>query len=413
MLRALFSSVASLSGHQMMLDVIANNIANVNTTGFKSGSMTFQDMISQTIRPAQLPGGDRGAINPMQVGLGVIPGSISVDLTQGQLMSTDKTTDIAIQGNGLLIFRQGNGYTYSRDGSLSVDPEGYISNGSTGLKLQGWLATDGVLDTHQQISDIQLPMTSMQISRLTSEIRCGGNLNAGAATYSAGPPATGGITSSTSVVYDSLGMAHPVDITFTKDVAANSWSWSAVDETSTTVGSGTLVFDSEGSAVGATGTITLNLTNGAQSPQAVTLNFGSVQQMYGDSEVLVAYQDGAPPGSLQDFQIASDGTITGTFSNGLTRILGQIAMASFTNPSGLVREGNNLYYASTASGDPSIGEPASGDRGQLFAGMLEMSNVDMAREFSQMIIAQRGFQANSRVVTATDQILQELMSMKR
>jgi len=413
MLRALFSSVAALSGHQMMLDVIANNIANVNTTAFKSGSMTFQDMISQTLRPPQLPGDNRGAVDPMQVGLGMVPGNIAINLQQGQLMTTDRPTDVAIQGNGFLVFRQGNGYAYSRDGGLTVDPRGYLTSSSTGMRVQGWMAVDGVLDTHQPIEDVQLPMASMQISRPTSEIRCGGNLDAGAAPYNPGPPPSGGATSSVSVVYDSQGLAHPVTIHFTKSSTPNQWDWWGEDENGANVGSGTLVFDAEGNCTTPTGTLSLVLTNGAQTPQDVTLQFGSVQQMYGNSEVLVAYQDGAPPGSLQDFQIAEDGTLTGTFSNGLTRVLGKIAMASFTNPSGLLHRGDNLYYASVASGDPSVGEPATGDRGQLLAGMLEMSNVDMAREFSQLIIAQRGFQANTRVVTTTDQVLQELMAMKR
>jgi len=407
MLRSMFTAVSALRNHQTYMNVIGNNIANVNTTAFKAGRITFQDMLSQTLRGGSAPTDTRGGINPTQLGLGMGLGGIDLMYTQGDLQPTGRTTDLAIQGDGFFVLSDGNQRVYTRDGAFDVDSSGYLISPVTGLRVQGWQATDGTVDSSGPIGGIRIPMSQL-LSRSTTAVSPSGNLDASAA---AGTTAT-----STLVVYDSLGVSHNITITFTKDAAANTWTWSAATSdpaVSLGANSGTLTFSGSGILTGgAAGSIGLTFSNGAAA-QTVAIDFASVTQLAQASAIDLSSQNGLPPGALNGFSISSDGVITGTYSNGLTQTIGQIAIAQFANPGGLSRLGGNAFSVSASSGQAVIGQPGANGRGTISSATLEMSNVDLAQQFTNMIMAQRGFQANSRVITTSDEMLQDLIQMKR
>jgi flagellar hook protein FlgE len=407
MLRSMFTAVSALRNHQTYMNVIGNNIANVNTTAFKTGRITFQDMLSQTVRGSSAPTNTRGGINPAQLGLGMAMGGIDMMYAQGDLQPTGRTTDLAIQGDGFFVLSDGSQSVYTRDGAFDVDASGYLCSPVTGMRVQGWQAVNGTVDSTRAIGDVQIPMSSL-VSRPTSAVSASGNLDASAA---AGATAT-----STLVVYDSLGVSHNVTITYTKGATANTWSWAAsTTDASVTLGasSGTLTFSGTGILTGGgAGSLALTFTNGAAA-QTAAVDFASVTQLAQSSAIDLSSQDGLPPGDLNGFAISSTGVITGTYSNGLTQTIGQVAVAQFANPGGLSRLGGNAFSVSASSGQAVIGEPGANGRGAISSGALEMSNVDMAQQFTNMIMAQRGFQANSRVITTSDEMLQDLIQMKR
>lgn len=423
MLRSMFSAISGLRGHQIMMDVIGNNIANVNTVGFKSGRVSFQDILSQTLRGATSPNGGLGSINPAQIGLGMTVAGIDVLHTQGNLQSTGKLTDMAIQGDGFFILADGARQYYTRDGAFDISLDGTVVNPASGLKVQGWQAdSSGVIDTTAAPSSLQIPIGQRTTALPTSAAELRGNLDAGAA--------VGATATTTLTVFDSLGVSRSIKITFTKN-AANVWDWEATTDPADTeaaitagTSTGQLTFTSDGlidtvTPTLPTGTLSIDLTNGATSPLALdatadppTLDFLRMTQFSGASEP-VAQANGFTSGSLVTFAVGNGGEITGVYSNGQTQILGQIAMASFLNPAGLLRAGQNTFQTSSASGNPSIGRPGQGNRGTVTTGALEMSNVDLATQFTGMITAQRGFQANGRVITSSDEMLQELVNLKR
>jgi len=409
MLRSMFSAISGLRGHQVMMDVIGNNIANVNTVGFKSGRVNFQDILSQTFRGASAPQGGLGSINPAQVGLGMTVAGIDVLQTQGNLQSTGRLTDMAIQGDGFFVLSDGGRQFYTRDGAFDVGLGGDLLNSASGLKVQGWVADQaGAVDTTTAVTDVVIPLGTRTTALPSSAAGLTGNLDASAAD---------GTTASTTLnVYDSLGIRHSIKVTFTK-TGSNAWDWAAAadaaDTGTSTSSSGSLTFNSDGTVAAATGSpISIDLTNGATSPLSLPVDMAAMTQYQGTS-ALNASTDGFSSGTLVTFTIGSGGDITGVFSNGQTQLLGQIAMGSFVNPGGLLRQGQNLFGASSASGDPSIGLPGQGGRGTVTTGSLEMSNVDLATQFTGMITAQRGFQANGRVITTSDEMLQELVNLKR
>jgi flagellar hook protein FlgE len=424
MWQAMLSGVASLKAHQQKMNVIGNNIANINTTGFKSSRVHFQDLMAQTFRAASRPSAVLGGVNPMQVGLGVKVGAIDVHTLQGALEMTGRSTDLAIQGNGYFMLTNGRDVHYSRDGAFGLDSSGFLVHRGTGWKVLGWMAdAGGRIDTNQPInasSVLQFPVGSQAAVRQTSVVQYTGNLNANAlpaATYAA-----------TVRVYDALGGSHDVTITFTNRQtpplgapppgAVSSWEWSAaiggVPVGDYTTGSNTrLYFNGQGELVGATTQqITITPTNGAP-PFTVDLDLSQVTSLAAESIVQPVYQDGFPPGTLQEFTIAIDGTVQGVFSNGLSRPMGCIALSLFANPAGLFRLGNNMWRVTDNSGLPQIGAPTTGGLGEINAGYLEQSNVDLGGEFADMIVTQRGFQANTRIVSVVDELLADVVNMKR
>ncbi len=411
MMRSMSVAIAALRNHQVYMDVVSSNIANVNTTGFKASRISFQELLSQTLRGSSAPRGGIGGLNPVQIGLGMALGGIDTMFTQGSLQDTGKLTDLAIQGDGFFVLSNGeNGYNYTRDGNLDVGIDGTLLNLATGMKVMGWEAdpSTGAIDTTQAMSDIVIPF-GQSMARATSDLIAKGNLDAEAVTGDTGTATLG--------VYDSLGVLHNIDITYTKGATSNQWTWTAsTTETGVSITpSGTTInFNADGSydSTNPSTTLAIDYGNGSD-PATINLDFTNLTQLEGSTSVSSTSQNGLAPGTLSTFSVGSTGEVTGVFTNGLNRTLGQIAMANFTNPGGLVKEGQSLFVVSANSGTPQIGLPGSEGRGSVTAGYLEMSNVELAQQFTSMITAQRGFQANSRVITTSDEMLQELVNLKR
>lgn len=411
MMRSLFAGVSGLRNHQIRMDVIANNIANVNTTGYKMARVTFQDLFYQTLRGASAPQDGIGGTDPIQVGLGMIIGGINTIHTPGNFQYTGNPTDFAIQGDGFFIVTDGIKNYFTRDGAFSIGLDGSLVNPSTGYKVLGWRAnTSGIVDTSMPVEPIVIPKGQQMMARATSNVKIVGNLDA--------QSDLGTTFSAPTTIYDSLGVSHTLRFTFEK-TNTNEWTVTAsIDGNDISGWSSTIVFNNDGTYDPSSSTVTtLNISASLFNPGAGDLNinpdFSNITQLGGDTSISVSYQDGYPMGSLIDFTVSGNGVITGIYSNGLNQVLGQIALANFGNPGGLTRVGSNLFEVSVNSGEPLIGTPGSGGRGSLYVGALEMSNVDLASEFTNMIITQRGFQANSRIITTSDEMLQELVNLKR
>jgi len=416
---AMLTAVTGLQSHQTKLDVIANNIANVNTVGYRSSRVLFQDLFSQMLRGGSAPVGNFGGSNPQQVGLGVRIASIDVNHQQGSLLSTGVSSDLAIQGNGFFVLSDGLKSAFTRDGSFDLNANGMLIDPATGMRVQGYIADEtGTVNTDRPPQDITIPIGSAGIARSTSNVYLIGNLNANAPTVPT--PTT---VTRTIEVYDSLGTARLLTINFTKQATpANQWLWQATYD-GNNVGNGALSFGTTGDLPdGTTGAITIpaalmNTTGSQPNDLTFNIDFSELTQMATDetvgSDVSIRSQDGFPRGVLESFNIGANGEIIGVFSNGLTRVFAQVALATFSNVGGLVRDGNNMYLETPASGVPQIGSPRSGGRGTVSGGVLENSNVDLGTEFSSLIVTQRGFQANARTITAADTLLQETVNLGR
>jgi len=416
MIQAMYNGASGLRAHKTQMDVISNNIANINTIGFKASRVSFRETLSQTLRGATGPkAGGIGGINPMQVGLGASIGSIDLSQTQGSLLPTGKPTDVAIEGNGFLMVSDGQGKFYTRDGSLQLDGEGTLVASGSGLRVLGWTADPftGSINNLEPItprSEIRLPLGQLAVARQTRKLGIGGNLDARAA--------EGDTYRVSAQVYDSLGIAHSVSVVFAKTENPGEWSWSVscpeADPDQST-GSGTIQFDENGRNTVTSGEFSLVLAepNGSASPITATLYFNELTQLAGNATASPTFQDGLALGMLDSFTIGKDGVIWGTFTNGMQQPIAQIAMAQFSNPSGLMKGKNNVFIETGNSGLPQVGVASVGSMGNLTAGFLESSNVDLPTEFTNMIVAQRGFQANSRIITTSDEILQELVQLKR
>jgi flagellar hook protein FlgE len=417
MLQAMLAGVASIKAQQTRMNVIGNNLANVNTTAYKGSRVTFQDMLAQTVRGASRPTGALGGTNAIQFGLGVLVAGTDINTEQGSLNATNRPTDFAIQGNGFFMVSNSDRIAYTRDGSFDLDANGDLVHRATGERLMGWLAdpATGDIDTNAPIgpaSALTIPIGARTAVQETTDITWAGNLDSREFTVP-------GLASTSSIVrvYDSLGGAHDLDMTITESATANEWNWSVSGNNGTTAtGSGTLTFDpANGQMIlGSPGTITITppAASGV-SAFSSDLHFDNISQLATETQVQASSQNGFAPGSLSSFSVNTDGVIIGLYTNGLTRNLGQVAMAIFPNANGLERQGSNLWRATDNSGIPVVGQPRSGGRGQLNAGFLEQSNIDIGNEFTELIITQRGFQANTRVVTTVDEMLQELINMKR
>lgn len=612
MMRSLYAAVSGLKGNQTYMDVIGNNIANVNTVGYKSSNVTFQDMLSQTLQGASSASGTKGGTNPMQVGLGVGVASISTNFADGSTQSTGISTNLAISGDGFFVVGTPTNQMYTRSGDFTTDAQGNFVN-SAGYSVLGWSANAaGVVDTTQPISALQIPVGSTMPAKVSTTITLTGNLNASAtamdtatvksdaatvatdaatavsdaaavvtaanalksaadaavAAASTGAPLTAAtaaqqaaadakiaaddaktaaddaktaadaakvaadaLAAGTGTAAEALSAANAAasaaalaktkatdaataaataastaaasaavtgaDLTTTGNVvtaaatfstdtntAVNSATTLSTD-TSTAVTSATAastndsvqpvsldVFDTQGNKYTLTGTITktadntwtftpastiiggsdgktvvANVTGGSSTIKfnadgtfntstvfnaltidpaggpyagagAFTVQPGGstttpLTQNGSDSTAKISSTDGYAAGTLNGKTISSTGQIVGSFTNGLTQVIGQVALAVFNNPDGLLSAGGNLYTKSTNSGEPQIGTASTGGRGTFTPGSLEMSNVDLAQQFTNMIVAQRAFQANSKIITTDDSMLEELVNLKR
>jgi flagellar hook protein FlgE len=480
MMRSLFAGVSGLKNHQTRMDVIGNNIANVNTVGFKKSRVTFQDMLSQTLRSASSPQSGRGGTNPMQVGLGMTLASIDTIQTAGSPQSTGKNTDLSIEGEGFFILTDGTNFFYTRAGNFDFDFNKSLVNTSNGMVVTGILADNsGIIKPEGDIVDINLASKMSSSPQATSTIEFAKNLdtrdlpktgvNTGVA-HTQGATTTvalnatklpvtkveiSGLTEDTdytvdyqtgevtilsttadgpydinfwepnyqlpSVVYDSKGVTHILNLLYTK-IGPNTWEVDTqIDNKFQADGKGTLVFDAGtgrlNEALSSVEHVTFPIQHAVPPGDAldldITLNFTNMTEYAGDYTTVAFSQDGYAAGDLQSVSVDPTGTISGSFSNGQNRKLAQLAVATFSNPAGLTKVGNNMFMYSYNSGEPDKGIPGVAGRGVIKPETLEMSNVDLSQEFVDMIITQRGFQANSRVITTSDQILEELVNLRR
>ncbi len=465
MMRSLFSGVSGLKGHQTRMDVIGNNIANVNATGFKSSRVTFADTLSQTQTAASAPGDTLGGTNPKQIGLGTGVASIDLLFTDGSAQQTGKNTDVALSGNGLFVVKSGKDTYYTRDGAFEFDADGnYVLPGS-GHYVQGWMAKDGVLTTNGGIENIVVKAGKSMAAKASEKITYENNLNSAALTIkavngteAAGTKATASTTSPVTLtmsdgstitqtsgtytvgyslpitttvnVYDTLGNVHTLNLFFTKtevnSTSGNKWTLSLDSDitkttktiteddgstTTLTLNPVTINFTTAGKYNSGQGSTTLTLTNGALGTQSIALDLSTLTQYAGNNTVKGS-GDGNAAGTLKSVSIDQSGIITGVYTNGVRQSEAQIAIAQFSNASGLTKTGSSLYQESNNSGTANVKTAA--DLGvTITPSALEMSNVDIANEFSDMIITQRGFQSNSKVITVGDEMLETLINMKR
>ncbi|EPF32416.1 flagellar hook protein flgE [Treponema maltophilum ATCC 51939] len=463
MMRSLYSGVSGMHNHQTRLDVIGNNVANVNTTGFKKGRVNFQDMISQQLSGAAKPTVEVGGVNPKEVGLGVMVASIDTIFTQGNLQSTGVGTDVAIQGNGFFVLKDGEETFFTRAGAFGIDRDGTLVNPADGMRVQGWMARDlngeMVINTAGNTQDLIIPVGSKDPAKATQNVNFACNLNKNTPEILEGATAADiakGTWATEFKIYDSFGNTHNLAVSFAR-VAGTPNQWRATvnvdpdnaDFTQTRTGlnttdgmgnsflvnfdnTGTLlsVIDSAGNVTNPSGEILLQTSftvpesnpdaDGNPLRQTLNINLGTigsqkntVTQSASESSTKAFYQDGYTMGYLDNFKIDQTGVITGVYSNGTNRVIGQIAMASFTNQGGLEKAGNNTYVQSNNSGLANIGTSGIAGKGSLLAGTLEMSNVDLTEQFTDMIVTQRGFQANSKTIQTSDTLLETVLSLKR
>lgn len=395
MLRSLFSGISGLRAHQTMMDVVGNNIANVNSVGYKSSNVVFEDTLSQMVRGSTSPTGTTGGLNPMQVGLGVKTAAIATNFGQGSTQLTGRTLDLMIQGDGFFVVNADGAQQYTRAGSFTLDGQGRLTT-PDGALVQGWTAVNGVVNTNTVPGAIGLPMGVTSPPTATTAVTLGGNVDA--------TSAVGTAVTTTITAYDGQGTAVPLTFTMTK-TAADTWSLAT---TGATPANSPIAFNPTTGAVTTASPLAITV-NG----QALNLDLAGITQYGSPSSFAALGQDGATSGQLQAFTISADGTIVGEFTNGVKQPVAQLAMATFSNPGGLQKVGNSSFSASLNSGAAVIGAAGTGDRGLMVGGALEMSNVDLASEFTNLIIAQRGFQANSKIITSSDEILQDLVNLKR
>lgn len=417
------AGLSGLNANSVFLNVIGNNLANINTVGYKASSVSFQDLVSQTV------GGT--SLNPLQVGLGVTTNSISPVFSQGTIENSREATNVAIQGNGFFVVRgPDGGLAYTRAGTFSFNDEGKLVT-ADGYFVQGYTETDpvsGELVTSGSVSDIAVPPGVLRAPVATTQIKTTSNLNA---------TAIAGDTFSTAVqFYDALGSPHVATITYTKAATAQTWDYDITVPGDDVVGgtaatpfsikTGTMVFDGNGVLLTADGATPADLAlttpaflNGAG---ASAFTWDIVDETTGTS-TLTGYaapsatssinQNGKAPGMLDNISINADGVIVATLGAGQSVSMGQLALASFNNPKGLVKLGNSRFAEGQSAGPPNVGVARTGGRGALVGSALEASNVDIAQEFTQMILAQRGYQANSKTITVSDELLQDTLNIKR
>jgi flagellar hook protein FlgE len=506
--------LSGLNANSQELSVIANNLANLNTVGYKAAVTNFQDLFYQQI-------GTNGAGDPVQVGVGTQISAVSARFTQGSIEATGVPTDIAIQGQGFLTIVKNGLQEYTRAGNLSIATDGSLVSTDGGL-VQGFQAANGVINPNQAISTISIPPGLISPPKSTTNVQLTLNLDSGtpiapaqasqqtgsgispvtvlktgsvltfsdgtntftdttaanntlsdvvsainanpnftaslsgnslvitatngkpitfsantltdaatstqAETFAASNTSTAGTFSTTVSVNDALGAPHVLTYKFTK-TAANAWNYSitipAADVGATgnpvVLKSGTLSFNGSGQLVTPSGNVT-GITASGFADGASNLSFawqlydpngtGLLTQVAGASATSSTLQDGYPSGTLSSFNIDSTGTIQGIFTNGQTVAVAQIALATFSNLQGLLRNGTNDFLPSLASGAANVGQPDTAGRGAITGGSLELSNADIATEFSQLILAERGYEANAKAITTFDQVTQDAINLK-
>jgi flagellar hook protein FlgE len=416
MLTALSTALSALNGQSTAIDVVGSNLANLNTVGYKANSAVFYDLMSQTI------GGGK-----TQIGMGIGSPLTQRIFSQGSTQISSGPLDVAIQGDGFLIVKNSDNATmYTRAGNLTMDANGTLRT-ATGEYVQGWSPVNGQLSTTGAIGSITVPQGSLKAPVTTQNMSISANLDATAPVVAAGTETASNVSFSTSMeVYDSLGASHMVTLDFWNN-GAGAWAWQASVPSSDVsgsaiAGSGTLAFDSTGTLTAPVPTAppAVNITGLIDGANDMTMNFNLYD---GTTPLLTQYsqtsassgnsQDGSPSAKLTGISMGDGGIVIAHYSDGQQLAMGQLAMADFINPDSLLAVGNNNYVVTGSTSNPSVGIPDSGGRGQILGGNLEASTVDIATEFTNLMVYQRGYEANAKVVTSADQINQDTINLIR
>ena len=415
---AFSTALSALSAQSTAVDVVSNNLANLNTTGFKASSVAFHDLVTQSM-----------GIGETQIGLGVATPLTIRSFAQGSLQSSSGTLDAGIQGDGFFVLRDSNNaMLLTRAGNFKVDDAGDLMT-PTGERLQGWTSSGGVIDTNGAVGNIVIPVGTLTPPIATTAFSLSLNLSSEGVV---GDAATGIFKASVEVV-DSLGTSHVLTVTFTK-TGANAWNYdvsipgeqltSGTAGTPTSLTTGSLTFDPTGvlsSPTATPGTVAIAIAGLKSGAADMAINWGlydaqgvpQLTQYAQKSATAANTPNGAAPAQLVKVTMADGGKIMATYSNGEQRAVGQLALAAVRNPDSLMAAGNNAFQATSLTATPAIGVPETGGRGKVMGSSLESSTVDIAQEFTNLIVLQRGYQANARVVTAVDEISQETINMKR
>ncbi len=415
-----YSGLSGLDTQGIAMQVIGDNIANMRTSGFKGSSIHFEDVLGQSLS---------GVTGGNQTGAGTKASSIDFNFVQGSLETTDVATDVAINGKGFFIVEDAltNEQFYTRAGHFNIDNQGYLVN-NKGYRVQGYAYNDTGTTLLETLADIQIGQNSMVPPKVTSEVEMVLNLDVSetAKTWDITDPSGSSHYSTALTIYDSLGQNHQIQLYFTK-TGDQTWDWHGVIDgadvqggtagTFEEFGTGTLNFDDSGELTGAptmpvdffTGTLTF--ANGIV-PSASTIDFTGTSQYGSSSAIQSINQNGYTAGTVSGVGIDEQGNIVANYTNGIIKNIARFALADFPSLNGLARIGSTLYQTSPKSGDPLYNKPGEGGVGSISSSMLEESNVDLAAEFIRMIIIQRGYQANSKVISTTDEMLAQLMNIR-
>jgi flagellar hook protein FlgE len=408
------SALSALTADSTAIDVAGNNLANLNTPGFKAAEVQFSDLMSQTLG---------SALNPAQVGMGVGPVTTSSNYIQGAITTTNGPTDAAIEGNGFFVVKDTGGQTlYTRDGSFTLDSSGNLVT-ATGQMVQGWPAVNGAVNPNGPVSNLTVPLGALIPGTTTTTMSLKVNLNAASPTTGSGSSFSAPIQ-----VYDSLGASHVLSANFTK-TATNSWSYTltvpASDLTTggnTTLATGTMTFDGNGnltSPAPGSGPQAVAITGLADGANNMSINWNmfdasgnpNITQLSETSAVQGATQNGSATGQITNISLQNGGLMVASYSNGQQTTIGQLAVASIQNPSSMISVGANSLKASGATATPAVGAANSAGRGQILGGAIEGSTSDMATEFTNLLTYERSYQAASRVITTGDQMLQSTINL--
>jgi flagellar hook protein FlgE len=450
MMRALFAGVSGLRNHQVRMDVIGNNIANVNTVAFKSSRVTFAESFNQLLQGATRPPANSGGRNPLQIGNGMNIASIDTKFTQGTIQGTGVQTDLAISGDGFFVVK-GNGRTlYTRAGNFQFDANGRLVAPSNGFIVQGINADPlGNFSSSSAVTDVDLSLNMKSPARATQNLTLAGNLNLNQQIIQTSPTTQSEPHQMSITVYDTAGQAHNLVMTFnqvftgTPPVPDNTWTFSITSASATVeaidngsppatapldANQGLVTFNASGQMVDfGNGLVSLSAeqvrirvspTSGG-TPFDILLDPGTLNgidglsQFSNPSNAVFTSQDGYTSGDLQDITIDSTGLLTGFYTNGVSRPVAQVSLASFNNPTAMLRVGENMFDPSANSGVAVLGFAGTSNTSTITASALESSNVDLSEQFTEMITAQRGFQAAARVITTSDEMLTELVNLKR
>jgi flagellar hook protein FlgE len=415
--RALNAGVSGLRAFQTKMDVIGNNIANVETAGFKSSRVTFSELLSQ--RVGRSAGGDSSPQATNQVGLGVLVASVDRNFGQGVLQNTGRTTDLALEGKGFFMVNNNGQSLYTRAGNFAFNKDGFLVD-QGGRTVQGY---NTIGDDQLQLGvtqDIKIDFENLSLPKATNQVMLAGNLNSNAE--------EGDEKVMSSTVYDSKGKAHSLVLTFKKMANDNEWNLTGkLNGVEITGFTETITFDDKGvmsnppldpvKKFSEISIPSITIPNAGAEPLDLKLNLGdgvtNFTQYAGADTGKVFTQDGFTQGQLIDLRIGGDGKIQGVYDNGRTSVLAQLALATVQNENGLEMIGEGLFVNSASAGEVFISTADQMSGTKINSGNLEGSNVELAKEFTEMITTQRAYQSSARVISTADEMLVEAVNLKR